>query len=79
MQNGGMTPLHTASMEGHTNIMKFLLDHGALAVVNNPCVRSPWLGALSLCVNLARPLSFSRLGPQLSPLWSIVGRWSWIE
>ncbi|CAG2224879.1 unnamed protein product [Mytilus edulis] len=30
----GLTSLHLASHEGHTNIVKLLLDHGATAVVN---------------------------------------------
>ncbi|XP_063396320.1 kinase D-interacting substrate of 220 kDa B-like [Mytilus trossulus] len=31
----GLTPLHVASHEGHTNIVELLLNHGAKAVVNN--------------------------------------------
>lgn len=30
----GLTPLHLASHEGHINVVKLLLDHGATAVVN---------------------------------------------
>ncbi|CAC5421143.1 ANK [Mytilus coruscus] len=31
----GLTPLHVASHEGHTNIVELLLSHGAKAVVNH--------------------------------------------